>query len=169
MDKTDLEILKILQKKARIPNVEVARTIGMAPSAVLERIKKLEAKGVIEGYEVRLNSDMFHCAMIAFIHIKVSPPAATAVTAQKLSLVEQVQEVHHLAGADCLMVKIRAADNAELESILKSKISCLPEISDIKTYIAISSYKESAKIMLPDSAENIPGQSTAAANGKRKR
>ncbi|MCP4719899.1 MAG: winged helix-turn-helix transcriptional regulator, partial [Desulfobacteraceae bacterium] len=64
MDKTDLQILQILQKKARIPNVEVARTIGMAPSAVLERIKKLEARGIIEGYEVRLNPEMFNCTMI---------------------------------------------------------------------------------------------------------
>ena len=43
MDTTDYKILKILQNKARIPNVEVARQIKMAPSAVLERIKKLEA------------------------------------------------------------------------------------------------------------------------------
>ncbi len=75
MDKTDLQILEILQKKARIPNVEVARTIGMAPSAVLERIKKLEASGVIQGYEVRLNPDMFQCAMVAFVEVIVADPA----------------------------------------------------------------------------------------------
>ncbi|MCK5100520.1 MAG: winged helix-turn-helix transcriptional regulator, partial [Desulfobacteraceae bacterium] len=54
MDDIDYKILQILQKKARIPNVDVARKIGMAPSAILGRIKKLEDRGIIDGYEVRL-------------------------------------------------------------------------------------------------------------------
>ncbi len=49
MDTTDLLILQILQKKARIPNVEVSRKIGMAPSAVLERIKKIGSQGNYPG------------------------------------------------------------------------------------------------------------------------
>ena len=84
MDKTDLEILKILQKKARIPNVEVSRTIGMAPSAVLERIKKLEAKNIIQGYEVRLNPDMFGCAMTAFVSIQVTRPSKVVITSYSI-------------------------------------------------------------------------------------
>lgn len=55
IDEIDHQILEILQKKARVPNAEVARQVGMAPSAVLERIRKLEERGFIEGYEVRLN------------------------------------------------------------------------------------------------------------------
>ena len=47
MDEIDLNILQILQEKARIPNVEVARQVAMAPSAVLERIRKLEKQGII--------------------------------------------------------------------------------------------------------------------------
>ncbi|MCF6247683.1 MAG: Lrp/AsnC family transcriptional regulator [Desulfobacula sp.] len=149
MDNTDLEILKILQKKARIPNVEVARTIGMAPSAVLERIKKLESRGIIQGYEVRLNPDMFKCAMVVFIRIKVTSPIHLPQTGELLSDIEQVQEVHHLAGEDCLMAKLRVADNTELESILRTKIATIKQVKETKTHIAISSFKESAKIMLP--------------------
>jgi Lrp/AsnC family leucine-responsive transcriptional regulator len=59
IDDVSLRILKILQKKARIPNVEVARQVGMVPSAVLERIRKLEKLGFIDGYEVRLNPERF--------------------------------------------------------------------------------------------------------------
>jgi Lrp/AsnC family leucine-responsive transcriptional regulator len=150
MDTTDLQILTILQKKARIPNVEVARKIGMAPSAVLERIKKLEARGIIEGYEVRLNPGMFNCAMIAFIQVKVIKPSLLAETGQTLSDIEQVQEVHYLAGNDCLMIKLRAADNAELESILRKQIASLDAVQETQTSIALSTYKESAKIKLPD-------------------
>jgi len=153
MDNTDLQILQILQKKARIPNVEVARTIGMAPSAVLERIKKLEARGVIEGYEVRLNPDMFNCAMIAFIHMKVIDPSQVFETGTALADIEQVQEVHYLAGDDCLMAKLKVSSNKELETILRTRIAPITSIKDTKTFIALSTFKESAKIKLPDQPE----------------
>ena len=54
IDEISLNILNILLEKARIPNVEVARQVGMAPSAVLERIRKLEKQGIIDGYEVQI-------------------------------------------------------------------------------------------------------------------
>ena len=150
MDKTDLEILKILQKKARIPNVEVARTIGMAPSAILERIKKLEARGVIQGYEVRLNPDMFDCAMTAFVNIRVTSPALIQETGRTLTAIEQVQEVHYLAGGDTLMIKVKTSGNKELESIIREQIAPITAIHSTKTAIALSTFKESAKIKLPD-------------------
>jgi Lrp/AsnC family leucine-responsive transcriptional regulator len=150
MDKTDLEILKILQKKARIPNVEVARTIGMAPSAILERIKKLEARGIIQGYEVRLNPDMFHCAMTAFIDIRVSSPSRIQETGKQLSKIEQVQEVHYLAGGDTLMAKVKTSGNKELESVIQEQISTIDAVKATRTSIALSTFKESAKIQLPD-------------------
>ena len=150
MDKTDLEILKILQRKARIPNVEVARTIGMAPSAILERIKKLEARGVIQGYEVRLNPEMFHCAMTAFIDIQVSSPSLIQDTGKQLSKIEQVQEVHYLAGGDTLMAKVKTSGNKELESVIREQIAPIDAVKTTRTSIALSTFKESAKIQLPD-------------------
>jgi Lrp/AsnC family leucine-responsive transcriptional regulator len=148
MDKIDLQILEILQKKARIPNVEVARTIGMAPSAVLERIKKLEASGVIQGYEVRLNPDMFQCAMVAFIEVHVSDPACIQEIGRVLSGIDQGQEVHYLAGRDCLMAKLRTRDTAELETLLVERINNIRAVSSTRTLIALSTYKESAKIAI---------------------
>jgi Lrp/AsnC family leucine-responsive transcriptional regulator len=150
MDNTDLQILKIIQKKARIPNVEVARTIGMAPSAVLERIKKLEAQGVIQGYEVRLNPEMFNCDMVAFIKIKSLLSKHSRAIGLQLSKIEQIQEVHYLAGEDCLMVKLRIKNNQELDTILNQKIATIKGIKNTQTFIALSTYKESAKIMLPE-------------------
>lgn len=149
IDATDLQILQILQKKARIPNVEVARKVGMAPSAVLERIKKLESQGVIQGYEVRLNSDMFECSMIAFVHIRVNYPDRITEIGQKLSMLEQIQEVHYLSGQDCLMIKLRILDNAALNNFLQTNIAQMGNIKALTTYIALSTYKESAKIKLP--------------------
>jgi len=148
MDKTDLQILQILQKKARIPNVEVSRAIGMAPSAVLERIKKLEAAGIIQGYEVRLNPEMFNCAMVAFVHVMVSDPADFARTGRALAAIDQVQEVHYLSGEDSLMAKLRVADNKDLETVLHARINSLDTVVSTRTHIVLSTFKESAKIML---------------------
>ena len=130
--------------------MEVARAVGMAPSAVLERIKKLEARDVIQGYEVRLNPDMFECAMIAFIQIKVATLARVFQTGERLAGIHQVQEVHHLAGDDCLMIKLRVSDNSELEHILRHQIADIEDIKETRTSIAIATYKESAKIKLPN-------------------
>ncbi|MBU1196458.1 MAG: Lrp/AsnC family transcriptional regulator [Proteobacteria bacterium] len=153
MDSTDLQILKILQEKARVPNVEVARKIGMAPSAVLERIKKLEASGVVQGYEVRLNPDMFESSMIAFIQIKLNDPGSLTKTGKLLSEFEYVQEVHHLAGEDCLMIKLRVANNAQLEILLRTQIANLEGVKDTKTLIVLATYKETAKIKLSQKFE----------------
>ena len=150
MDKTDLEILKILQKKARIPNVEVSRAIGMAPSAVLERIKKLEAKKIIQGYEVRLNPDMFGCAMTAFVSIQVTRASKIRETGELLAAIEQVQEVHYLAGGDILMIKVKASGNMVLEELIQTRIAVVSSVRATKTFIALSTFKESAKIKLPD-------------------
>ncbi|MBF0200839.1 MAG: Lrp/AsnC family transcriptional regulator [Desulfamplus sp.] len=150
MDETDFKILKILQAKARIPNVEVARKIGMAPSAVLERIKKLEARGIISGYEMRVNPAHFNRSMIAFIKIQTRP-AMAGKAARHLSRFETFQEIHYIAGDDCLLAKVRIRDGAELEKILTDTIGSMAEVECTRSALVISTYKESAAFPLPDS------------------
>lgn len=150
MDKTDQKILRILQKKARISNVDVARKIGMAPSAVLGRIKRLEDRGIIDGYEVRLNPDQFNQSMVTFIQITLRDNTLIDKTCKIITDIKQVQEVHHLAGQDCILVKLRATDPAELEKFLKLKINIIENILTTKTLIALATYKESAQIVIPE-------------------
>lgn len=128
----------------------MARAIGMAPSAVLERIKKLEARDIIQGYEVRLNPEMFNCAMTAFVQIKVTPPSNIQRVGEHLSAIKEVQEVHYLAGDDALMAKIKSASNHELDEIIRNKIASITQVSATRTAIALSTFKESAKIKLPE-------------------
>ncbi|MCK5312089.1 MAG: Lrp/AsnC family transcriptional regulator [Desulfobacteraceae bacterium] len=150
MDNTDQKILQILQKKARIPNVDVARKIKMAPSAVLGRIKKLEDRGIIDGYEVRLNPNHFNQSMVAFIQITLKDITIIEDTCKTITDIKQVQEVHHLAGQDCIMVKLRAAEPAALEKILRQKFNPIENILNTKTLIALATYKESAQIVIPE-------------------
>ena len=122
LDDISLKILKILQKKARIPNVEVARQVNMAPSAVLERIRKLEQKGFIDGYEVRLNPGKFKRNLVAFITIVTSAREAVMPTGKLLTAIPEIQEVHHITGKDGFLVKVRVSDVAELGKLIQDKI-----------------------------------------------
>src|SRR6056300_838378 len=98
IDGISLEILKILQEKARIPNVEVARQVGLAPSAVLERIRKLEKQGIIDGYEVRLNPKRFARSLVAFVSVKLRKLGDEIKVGKQLARIPEVQEVHYVAG-----------------------------------------------------------------------
>lgn len=155
MDDISLKILHILQNKARIPNVEVARQVGLAPSAVLERIRKLEKQGIIDGYEVRLNPEKLHKSLAAFLEIFLSEPSGATEMAKSLGELPDVQEVHYLSGNDALLVKLRVASIHDLYSLTQEKIASLPGVWRIRTKIVMETYKESAKISLdavfPDS------------------
>ena len=146
IDEISLKILKILQEKARIPNVEVARQVGLAPSAVLERIRKLEKQGIIDGYEVRLNPKRFSKSMVAFVNVKLKKLADEIKVGEKLSLIPEVQEVHYVAGEDSFLVKVRVADTRALGQLTRDKIASNAAVLSTQTAIVLSTYKETAKI-----------------------
>jgi len=149
LDSISLEILTILQKKARIPNIEVSRQVGLAPSAVLERIRKMEKQGVIDGYEVRLNPKRFKCAQVAFVHVKTAGPQSAEVGA-KLAAIPEVQEVHFVSGSDCYLIKTRSADSASLGLLLREKISAIKGVVSTETETVLSTVKETSRIPLPE-------------------
>jgi Lrp/AsnC family transcriptional regulator, leucine-responsive regulatory protein len=148
IDEISLKILKILQEKARIPNVEIARKVGMAPSAVLERIRKLEKQGIIDGYEVILNPERFRRSLIAFVFVMTNRPEHELNIGKSLAEISEVQEVHFIAGNDCFLIKVRAADTNELDDILKNKILVIKNIFSTKTNIVLSTEKETSRIPL---------------------
>ena len=154
IDDTSLKILKILQKKARIPNVEVARQVGLAPSAVLERIRKLEKHGIIEGYEVRINPEFFDRGLVAFLTIKTNENANDAEIGRKLAHRPKVQEVHYVAGDDAFLVKVRGTDLAEIDRMIREKIKSIDGVLSIKTSIAFMTYKETSQLPIDETNKN---------------
>jgi len=150
IDEISLKILKILQEKARIPNVEVARQVGLAPSAVLERIRKLEKQGIIDGYEVRLNPKRFAKSLVAFVSVKLKKLGDEIRVGEKLALIPEVQEVHYVAGEDAFLVKVRVADTEALGRLTRDKIASIAAVQSTQTAIVLSTYKETAKIPIDD-------------------
>ncbi|RTZ98968.1 MAG: Lrp/AsnC family transcriptional regulator [Deltaproteobacteria bacterium] len=153
MDEISFKILKILQKKARIPNVEVARQVALAPSAVLERIRKLEKQGIIEGYEVRLNPKYFTKSLVAFVTVKIKPGNKGDRVGETLAAIESVQEVHLVAGDDAYLVKLRAADPHELGQIVRHRIAGIKGVQSTRTVIALETVKETARIPIDENKE----------------
>lgn len=147
IDDIDYKILEILQEKARIPNAEVARQVGMAPSAVLERIRKLESQGIIQGYEVRLDPKHFGQSLTAFVSVRANR-AGNGRLAIDLAALTGVQEVHQVAGEDGYLVKLRVADTEELGRIIRDEFAAVEGVQQTRTSVVLNTVKETRKISL---------------------
>ena len=142
IDDINRRILAILQKNARTTNAEIARQIGLAPSGVLERIRKLEQKGIITGYRLSLNSRKLGLAVTCFMFIRSDDPVGDITTAQRLAEIPEVEEVHHIAGEDCYLVKLRCADNESLGRLLRERIGAFETVRSSRTSIVLETIKE---------------------------
>src|ERR1700761_1658215 len=150
LDKTDLHILRLMQENARISNADLARELGMAPSGVLERVKKLEQKGVIAQYTTRINPVALQQKMLAFIFMKAADGPGCNDTAKQLAEIPEVQEVHHIAGEDCYLVKVRTYDSSTLMNLMRSKFSKIPNLLSTRTTIVLETVKEQQQLVIPE-------------------
>jgi Lrp/AsnC family leucine-responsive transcriptional regulator len=148
VDATDQKILTIIQNEGRVTNAEVAKRVGMAPSAVLERLRKLEASGIIQGYTARLNAVALRYGLLAFVFVKSNDRPGEVRAAKLLADIPEVQEVHHIAGEDCFLVKVRAHDTNELAVILREKIGKIKSIGSTRTTIVLETVKETSTLPL---------------------
>jgi len=150
LDKTDLQILRLMQENARISNADLARELGMAPSGVLERVKKLEQKNVVMQYTTRINPGALQQKMLAFIFMKAADGPGCNDTARELAKVPEVQEVHHIAGDDCYLVKVRTYDSASLMHLMRNNFSKIPNLLSTRTTIVLETVKEQQQLVIPE-------------------
>lgn len=150
LDQIDFRILDLMQANARITNTELARDLEMAPSAVLERVKKLEQRKIILGYTTKLNPAAVQQKLLAFIFIRTKDGfGETGKTTQALSKIPQVQEVHHIAGEDCFLVKVRTEDASTLMDLMRNSFKKIPNISSTRTTIVLETVKEEQQLVIP--------------------
>ena len=178
IDSTDRDILTILQQNGRISNAEIARQIGMAPSAVLERIRKLETRGVIQGYEARIDPEALGLNLLAYIFVRSNDIGGELRTGELLSQIEEVQEVHHIAGEDCFLVKVRVRDARTLGRLLRDRIAVSSSVTSTRTTIVLETLHETTRLPLdaglpgaalegaPADAVEVPASLVAELAGK---
>lgn len=142
----DRQILTILQKNARTSNAEVARQVGLAPSAVFERIRKLEERGVLRSYGAQIDPRAVGLPLVAFTFVRSNDRPGGIQTAEKLAEIPEVLEVHHVAGEDCFLVKVRAADTESLGRLLRERLGKIDTITSTRTTIVLETVKETVEL-----------------------
>jgi Lrp/AsnC family leucine-responsive transcriptional regulator len=140
IDSIDKEILNIIQNDARISNADIARHVELAPSAVLERIRKLEDRGVIRGYSAEIDPKILGYGLTAIIAVRTSECGAGV--GEQLAKLPEVQEVHEVAGEDCFYIKVRTADTESLGVLLREKIKSVDNILNTRTTVVLKTFKE---------------------------
>ena len=159
MDETDAAIVEMLQANARVSQADIARTVGLAPSAVLERIRKLEGRGIVTGYTALVSPAAVDRRLLAFVSVRTTHRPGEARVGQALAELPEVLEVHHVAGDDCLLLKIRVRDAAHLSRILRERLGPIEGISSTRTTIVLETVKETPRIPLPPADPSRGGAS----------
>lgn len=159
IDTTDEQILNILQKEARVSNVDIARQVDLAPSAVLERIRKLEERGLVKGYTTRLDARELGFGLTAFVFVRTEDRCGE--TAEALAGMPEVQEVHHVAGEDCYLIKVRVKDADSLGHMLRERLGGIKAVRSTRTTVVLQTVKETSDLPL------AAGSKTLHATNKR--
>lgn len=155
LDDVDLQILTILQENARTTQADVAKAVGLAPSAVMERVRKLEARGAIREYVAVLHPPVVDRALLAFVAVKTSEYGPEQPSARALAQLPDVLEIHHVAGEDCFFLKVRARDAEHLGQMLRQQIAAVPGVTSTRTTIVLETVKETSR--LPVGREALRG------------
>lgn len=153
LDPLDLRILEILQTNARETQVEIARDIGLAPSAVLERIRKLEARSIIRGYTALVDPKALDLPILAFVAVRSDETGTDDQVAPALAKIPEVLEVHHVAGDDCYLIKVRARDAEHLGVLLRTRFGRIPGVRSTRTTIVLETVKETPRLAVARTQE----------------
>ena len=145
-DGIDRKILSILLHAAATSKTEIGRRVGLAASAVSERIRRFEQTGIVKSYEARLNARALGMPLLAFVFIRELKPNDGFNTGEALAHVTGVEEVHKIAGEDCFLVKIRAQGTEELAAVLDTEINAIPTVAGVRTSIVLKSFLEGSPL-----------------------
>ena len=118
MEDTDQRILSLLAEDGRMSFTDLGRATGLSTSAVHQRVKRLEARGVIRGYGATVDYDALGKPLTAFISITPIDPAAPDDYPERLRPIPEIESCWSVAGTESYIVKIRVATPAALEHLL---------------------------------------------------
>jgi len=116
LDATDLRILAVLQRDGRVGYAELARQVAMSPSAVTERVRRLEERGVIIGYAAALDPERLGLTVMAFVRLRY-PNTNYKPFHDLLDSTPEIVEAHHVTGEDCFVLKVVARSMRHLERL----------------------------------------------------
>lgn len=145
IDKTDITILKHLQKDGRAQRNRLAEQVNLSVPSVSERMRKLEDRELIEGYHAVLNPKPFGFDITAYIFVDVDSSNYYHPFIDKVTTEPEVQECHSITGDGSHILKIRTKNTTSLEKLL-SRIQQWGGVKKTRSNIVLSSFKETREL-----------------------
>ena len=148
MDKIDYKILTILQKNAKITNSKLSSLIGLSQAPTLERVKKLEKNGIIDGYHARVNLNKIDLGVSTFVQVTLKGHNKKNINIflDEINKIDNVIECHHITGTGDFILKIVSKDISSYQELMLDKISEISVTDSLKSMVILSTLKDS-KIM----------------------
>lgn len=146
IDQSDRKLLDLIQTDCRRSYADLAKQCGLSPSTVHDRLKRLQARGVIKAQIAILDPSALGLDICAFVQITLSHPTRVPGFLKAIVQLPEVQECHHVTGDFDYLLKIRATNALALEKTITEKIKIIKGVSRSHTAIALSSAKDSPAI-----------------------
>ncbi len=149
-DEVNKQILSILQEDGSITNSELAKRIGLAPASTLERVKKLEKKGVIRKYVALLDSEKIGKEIVAFVEISMNEHSAEAIKlfSKEIAKIPEVLDCHHISGDKDFLLKVVTDSIKNYEKFALEKLAVIPHVGKISTLFVLSTIKSETALHL---------------------
>ena len=158
LDLIDLKILFILQNDGRRRLADIADEVDLSAPAVMERVKKLEAGGVIRGYHALLDGKKVGKDITAFIGVSVGNQRDIDKFAAQMMRYPDVLECHHVTGDESFILKVKSANTGALEKLL-GDIRSVEGVTRTVTKVVLSTAKECLNLELDAGlADNAPSK-----------
>jgi Lrp/AsnC family leucine-responsive transcriptional regulator len=118
VEDTDREIVRLLTRDGRMSYTDLARATGLSTSAVHQRVRRLEERGVITGYNAVVSPDAVGLPLTAFISVTPLDPSAPDDAPERLANLPEIEACHSVAGEESYILKVRVATPSALEDLL---------------------------------------------------
>jgi Lrp/AsnC family leucine-responsive transcriptional regulator len=143
LDMIDRKILATLQKDGRIANADLAKLINLSPTPTLDRVRRLERDGFIEGYAARLNPEKMEATLLAFVEVVLDRTTEDVLEqfSEAARCTEEILECQLVAGGFDYLLKIRVRDMAAYRHFLGSGLASLPSVRATHTYMVMEQVK----------------------------
>ena len=146
----DKRILEILQTQGRVSNVQLAAEVGLSPSAVLERVRKLEERGIIERYVTILDNRKLGLGTIAFVAVSLNLHHQDSIENfhEFVRANANILECFHVAGSEDYLLKVYTRDVEDYERFLLTRLTRTKGIDKVKTMFVLSTLKRETAMPL---------------------
>jgi Lrp/AsnC family leucine-responsive transcriptional regulator len=145
IDSLDLKILRILQEKGKISNIQLSQEIGLSPAPTLERVKKLETSGMIKSYHAVINANKLGLGFSALIQISLTRQINNAIKnfTKAISEIPEVTQCLQVTGNFDYQLLVIVKDIPAFERLIADKLSKIEEIGQMQTMVVLSTIKDS--------------------------